>query len=208
MKPSHIQFSDYMRMLNSCSNTENHRIKSELQTVYHSGILIWTLKIFFTTQLHVVIYPACKLSHFSCVRLFETLWTVACQPPLSMGFSRQNTGVCCHSLVQEIFSAQEPTPRPLHLLHWKINSLPLVPPQFNSVQSLSHVRLSVSPWTAARQASLSITNSRSLTKLMSIESVMPCNHLILCPLLLPLSIFPSIRIFSKESVLCIRWPKC
>ena len=66
---------------------------------------------------------------------------------------------------------------------------------------------SVAPWTAARQASLSITNSRSLLKLMSIESVMPSNHLILChPLLLP-SIFPSIRIFSNESVLHIRWPK-
>ena len=67
---------------------------------------------------------------------------------------------------------------------------------------------SVTPWTAARQASLSITNSQSLLKLMSIESVMPSNHLILChPLLLPPSIFPSIRVFSSESVLCIRWPK-
>ena len=76
-----------------------------------------------------------------------------------------------------------------------------------SVQSLSHVRLFETPWTAARQASLSITNSRSLLKLMSIESVMPSNHLILCrPLLLP-SIFPSIRVFSNESVLHIRWPK-
>ena len=63
-------------------------------------------------------------------------------------------------------------------------------------------------WTAARQASLSITNSRNLLKLMSIESEMPSNHLILCcPLLLPPSIFPSIRVFSNESVLCIRWPK-
>ena len=64
------------------------------------------------------------------------------------------------------------------------------------------------PWTAARQASLSITNSQSLVKLMSIKSVMPSNHLILChPLLLLPSIFPSIRVFSSESVLCIRWPK-
>ena len=64
------------------------------------------------------------------------------------------------------------------------------------------------PWTAARQASLSITNSRSLLKLMSIESVMPSNHRILCrPLLLLPSIFPSIRVFSNESTLCIRWPK-
>ena len=80
--------------------------------------------------------------------------------------------------------------------------------QFSSVQSLSRVRLFVTPWTAACQASLSITNSRSLLKLMSIESVMPSSHLILCrPLLLPPSIFPSIRIFSNESVLRIRWPK-
>ena len=79
---------------------------------------------------------------------------------------------------------------------------------FSSVQSLSCVRLFVTPRTAARQASLSITNSRSSLKLKSMESVMPSNHLILCrPLLLPPSIFPSIRVFSNESVLCIRWPK-
>ena len=80
----------------------------------------------------------------------------------------------------------------------------------SSVQfSHSHVRLFVTPWTAACQPSLSITNSLSLLKLMSIESLMPSNHFILCrPLLLPLSIFPSIRVFSSESVLHIRWPKC
>ena len=80
--------------------------------------------------------------------------------------------------------------------------------QFSSVQSLSHVRLFVTPWTAAHQASLSITNSQSSPKPKSIESVMPSNHLILChPILLLPSIFPSIRVFSNESVLCIRWPK-
>ena len=79
---------------------------------------------------------------------------------------------------------------------------------FSSVQLLSRVRLFANTWTAARQASLSITNSQSLLKLMSIEPVMPSNHLILCCLLLlPPSIFPSIRVFSKEAVLCIRWPK-
>ena len=79
---------------------------------------------------------------------------------------------------------------------------------FQSVQSLSRVRLFVTPWTAARQASLSITNSRNWLKFMSIESVMPSNHLILCcPILFPPSIFPSIRVFSNESVLYIRWPK-
>ena len=80
--------------------------------------------------------------------------------------------------------------------------------ELSSVQLLSHVWLFVTPWTAAHQASLSITNSRSSLKLMSIESVMPSNHLILCcPLLLLPSIFPSIRVFSNVSVLCIRWPK-
>ena len=79
---------------------------------------------------------------------------------------------------------------------------------FSSVQSLSHVRLFASPWTAARQATLSITNSWSLPKLMFIESVMPSNRLILChPLLLLLSIFPSIKVFANESALRIRWPK-
>ena len=82
----------------------------------------------------------------------------------------------------------------------------------HSVQQLSRVRLFATPWTAAPQASLSITNSRSLLKLMSIEWVMPSNHLILCrPLLLPPLIFPSIRVFffffPNESVLRIRWPK-
>ena len=81
-------------------------------------------------------------------------------------------------------------------------------PQCSSVQSLSRVRLSVSPCTAACQASLSITSSRSPPKPMSIESVMPSNHLILfCPLFLLPSIFPSMRVFSNESVLHIRWPK-
>ena len=80
--------------------------------------------------------------------------------------------------------------------------------QFSSIQSLSSVQLFVIPWTVAHQASLSFTNSWSLLKLMSIESVMPSNHLILChPLLFLPSIFPSIRVFSNESVLRIRWPK-
>ena len=80
--------------------------------------------------------------------------------------------------------------------------------RFSSVQSLSCVQLFVTPWTTARQASLSITNSQGLPKPMSIESVMPSNHLILCrPLLLLPPIPPSIRVFSNESILCIRWPK-
>ena len=80
--------------------------------------------------------------------------------------------------------------------------------QFSLIKSLSHVGLSVTPWTAARQASLSITNSRSLPKFMSTELVIPSNHLILChPLLLLPSIFPKVRVFSNESALHIKWPK-
>ena len=80
--------------------------------------------------------------------------------------------------------------------------------KISSVQSLSRVRLFATPWTAARQASLSITNSQSLLKLVSIESVMPTNHLILRhPLVLLPSIFPTIRVFFNESVLRMRWPK-
>ena len=87
--------------------------------------------------------------------------------------------------------------------------LPPAPPPHRILFShLSHVRLFVTPWTAARQASLSSTVSQSLLKLLSIELMMPSNHLILChPLLLLPSIFPSIRVFSNESALCIRWPK-
>ena len=81
-------------------------------------------------------------------------------------------------------------------------------PSISSVQLFSHVWLFVTPWIAARQASLSITNSWSLLKLLSIESVMLSNYLILCrPILLLPSIFPSIRVFSNESVLCTKWPK-
>ena len=86
--------------------------------------------------------------------------------------------------------------------------LNLVIYKFSSVQLLSRVQLFATPWTAAHQASLSITNSQSPRKAMSIKSVMPSNHLIICHLLLLLpSIFPSIRVFSNKSALCIRWPK-
>ena len=91
------------------------------------------------------------------------------------------------------------------ILDWRI---PRTEKLGSSVQSLSSVQLFATPWTATRQASLSITNSQILLKLMSITSVMPSNHLILChPLLLPPSIFPSIKVFSNESTLYIRWPK-
>ena len=124
-----------------------------------------------------------------------------------------NTGVGRHALLQGVSLTQGSNQHLLCLLHWQAGSLPLVPPgkpflTVSSVQSLSPVQLFLNPWTAARQASLCITNSRSLLKLMSIESVMPSNHLVPCrPLLLPPSVFPGIRVFSNESVLCIRWPK-
>ena len=116
----------------------------------------------------------------------------------------QNTGVGSLSLLQGIFPTQGSNPG---LPHCRQIILP-TEPQFSSVQSLSCVQLFATPWTAARQASLSITNSQSLLKVMTIESVMPSNHLILCrPLFLLPSIFPSIRVFSNESALHIRWPK-
>ena len=99
-----------------------------------------------------------------------------------------------------------PSIKILNMTQWKLEQTLFF--QFSSVQSLSCIRLFATPWTAARQASLSITNSRSPPKPMSIELVMPSNHLILCRLLLLLpSIFPSIRVFSNESALRIRWPK-
>ena len=118
----------------------------------------------------------------------------------------------CHFLFQGIYPTQGSNLHLLCLLHWQVVSLPLCHLgkdvhihiyQFSSVAQLCPA----TPWTAARQASLSITNSRSSLKLMSIEPVMPSNHLFPCCPLLLLSIFPSIRVFSNESVLRIIWPK-
>ena len=128
------------------------------------------------------------------------------------GFPGKNTELGCHFLLQRIFLSQRLNQC---LLHWQVGSLPLShlgspmeAVQFSSVQSLSRVWLFATPWITAHQASLSITNSRSLLKLMPIESVMPSSHLILCcPLLLLPPIPPSIRVFSNESTLCMRWPK-
>ena len=118
----------------------------------------------------------------------------------------------CHSLLQRIFPTQGLNQVLLHcrqiLYHLSHQGSPkYIHLHFSSVQLLSRVWLFATPWTTARQASQSITSSRSLLQLISSELVMPSNHLILChPLLLP-SIFPSIRVFSNESALCIRWPK-
>ena len=128
--------------------------------------------------------------------------------------------VCAGSYIQVFPTPSLPLTHPMygwirmssgdrHIAIWEsVLPFSLPPTLFSSVQSLSRVQLFATPWTAEHQASLSVTNSRSLPKLMSIELVMPSNHLILCrPLLLLPSIFPSIRVFSNESTLCMRWPK-
>ena len=141
---------------------------------------------------------ACMLSRFSCVRPFATLWTVARQAPLSVGFSRQ-----------EYWSGL-PCPPPGDLPNPGIKPTSPTPPALASGRLTTSATWEslVTPWTAETEASLSFTISLSLLKLMSIESMMSSNHLILChPLLLLLSIFPSIRVFSNESALHIRWPK-
>ena len=126
----------------------------------------------------------------------------------SWNFPGKSTGVGCHFLLQGIFVIWGSNPGPRHCRQTLYSlshqgSLPI-----SSVQSLSHVWLFATPWIAACQASLSITNSRSVLKLMSIKSVMPSSHLILChPLLLLPPIPSSIRVFSNKSALCIRWPK-
>ena len=146
-----------------------------------------------------------------CSVVSNSLW--APQAPLSMRFSRQEywSGLPCPPPAH--LSGPGIKPALLHLLHWQADSLPLNhlgSPDRNAivVSSLSCVWVFATPWTAACQDSLPITISRSLLKLVSIESVMPTNHLILChPLLLMASIFLSIRIFSNELALPIRWPK-
>ena len=165
------------------------------------------------------------LSSFSYVRLFATPWTVAHQTPLSMGSSRQecwsvlpfpfpgdlpNPGIKPMSHVSPTlaggFFSTEPPGKPMSRIRDPIQ-LQFSSVQFSSVLSLSHVLLFATPWNAACQSCLSITNSWGLLKLMSIQSVMPSNHLIFYhPLLLP-SIFPSISVFSSESGFRIRWPK-
>ena len=167
--------------------------------------------------------PACVL-RCSVIWLFVTPWAVTCQAPLSTGFFKQEywselpfppPGYLPDPRIKPMspaspplaggFFTTEPPGKPLsththtHTHIFRFFSV------FTSVQLLSRVWLCVTRWTAARQASLSVTNSRSLLKLMSIESVMPSNHLILCHPLLPApSFFPSIRVFSNELLLCIR----
>ena len=131
------------------------------------------------------------------------------------GERQQNLGGNRHESNETIFTAHLPalvavlTPRGLDPDHLNKHFQNFWPTEsISSVQSLSDIWFFATPWTAAHQAFLSITNSQSLLKLMSIESVMPSNYLILCrPLIFLPSIFPSIRVFSNELALCIRWPK-
>ena len=128
----------------------------------------------------------------------------------SWEFYSKNTGVGCHALLQRIFPTQALNPGLLHCrwIFYRLSHQGSPVSHISLVQSLSRVQLLVTPWTAAHQASQSITSSRSIPKPMSTESVMPSNHLILChPLLLLPSILPSIRVFSNESALHIRWQK-
>ena len=150
-----------------------------------------------------------KVKSLCHVQLFATPRTEACPAPLFMEFSRKE------------YWSRYPFPSPRGSSQFRdqtgspasqADSLPPEPPgrscsYISSVQALSRVQLFATPWTAAHQASLSITNSQGSLKLMSIKSVTPPNHLILCcPLLFLPSIFPSIRVFSNESVVHIRWP--
>ena len=139
----------------------------------------------------------CQDNVLCAAHLYPTLRNPADHLLCPWDFPGKNTRVGFHILLQGI-SPSQPASQPV----CPVNN------QLSSVQSHNRVQLFATPWTAACQASLSITNSRSLPKLMSSEPVMPSNHLILCcPLLLLSSIFPSIRVFSNESALRIRWPK-
>ena len=155
---------------------------------------IWAIRegpweIQFILYFNVIVYMRGCLNCFSHVQLFVTLWNVAHYDPLSMGILQAIilAWIAMPSF-QGLFLTQGLNPCLLCLLHWQAGSLPLVPhrkPSYtlciiSSVQSLGHVRLFVTPWIAARQASLSITNSWSSLKVTYIESVMPSSHLILC----------------------------
>ena len=156
----------------------------------------------------------CMLSH---VWLYAVPWTEVRQVPLSMEFSRQeywnevsfpSQGDLPNSGIKLVFLASLTLAGRFFTTRANLGSWNTPSDQIRSDQSLSRVRLFATPWIAARQVSLSITNSQSSLRLMSIESVMPSSHFILCrPLLLLPPIPPSIRVFSNESALCMRWPK-
>ena len=140
-----------------------------------------------------------SVQSLSRVRLFATPWMAGCQASLSI------TNSCS---LPKLMSIESVMPSSHLILGRALLLLPLIFPSISSIQSLSRVWLFVTPWTTTRQASLSITNSQGPPKPMSIKSVMPSRHLILCcPLLFLPLIFPSIGVFSNESALCIRWPK-
>ena len=166
----------------------------------------WSVSILFIFSLIFIIsfnlYCCCCFNRMSCRYVTKSSWS-------NVSF---NTIVSILTFFRDDLSIFVSRVLKSYYLYCVIVSFSLlcinISVQFSSVQSLSCVQLFATPWIAAHQASLSITNSRSSLRFMSIESVMPSNHLILChPLLLPPSIFPSIRVFPNESALCIRWPK-
>ena len=179
---------------------------SSFSYIFH---IAWTIYPFFKVNFYIY---TCNVFGCMCVWVCTPLCLTLfhpmdCSPP------GKNTEAGCHALLQGIFLTQGlnlcllPSRQILdHWPMWETQAYQSV--QFSSVQSFSHVWLFATTWTSARQASLSITSSQSLLKLMSIELVIPSNQLNFChPLLLLLSIFPSIRVFSSESALPIRWPK-
>ena len=169
----------------------NSGLYSSLWEAFSYRISRWPGRIWLTKDKHNCFF----LNHSSCWtdNFLPTCWDFV-YPTMPPPWGSGN-----HILYLPCWSPWTP----MHMPGRPISSV-----QFSSVQLLSHVQLFATPWAAACQASLSITNSSSLPNLMSIESVMPSNRLILCcPFLLPPSIFASIRVFSDESALCIRWPK-
>ena len=148
-----------------------------------------------------------KLRNVNSLVVVQSLSHVWLCNPMGCAHQASLSFIICWSFLK-LVSIESVMPSNHVILYRPLLLLPSVFPSISSVQSLSCVWLSVTPWTTACQASLSITISQSPPKPMSIESMMPSNHLILCcPLLLRPSVFPSLRVFSSESALCIRWPE-
>ena len=178
------------------TSSHSHRERRGLPLPTASPFLLFVASLMMTTLTGV---SWCLIVVLICISLTinDVQHLFSC--PLCIFFGKMSIQAFCLFLNWVVFCLFQCWVAWAIYILWLLNS---------SVQSVSRVWLFVIPWTAARQASLSITNSRSLLKLMSIESVMPSKHFILCrPLLLPPVIFPSIRVFSNESVLHTRWPK-
>ena len=191
----------------------NHESRWDYSKDYTDGKQLRTKPALTITQRGLSFKRCQKTTHV----MSDSLWPHGLGPTRLLcpwNFPGKNTGGGYLFLLQGSFPTQGSNSRLLSILHWKVNFLPLALPweaqktRVVVVQSFSCVQLFVTPWTAAHQPSLSFTISRSLLKLMANESVMPSNQLIFCHTLLLLpSIFPSIRVFSNQSALLLRWPK-